>query len=109
LALSAFPAQPSPSLLSSPGLPPTLLFVPSEQPEAKRKLKPNERLEGRNPTVAGSIKVALSRYGALSLFGFLETTVGIIMRAIQERLGFLGGLIRIIGGLLWAIATYSTK
>jgi len=66
----------------------------------------NERFEGRNPSVAGSIKVALSRYGALSLFGFLETTVGIIMRAIQERLGFLGSLIRIIGGLLWAIATY---
>lgn len=66
----------------------------------------NERFEGRNPTVGGSIKAALSRYGALSLFGLLEATVGIIMRAIQERLGFLGGLIRIIGGLLWAIATY---
>lgn len=66
----------------------------------------NERFEGRNPTVGGSIKAALSRYSALSLFGLLEATVGIIMRAIQERLGFLGGLIRIIGGLLWAIATY---
>jgi hypothetical protein len=66
----------------------------------------NERFEGRTPTVAGSLKAAFDRYAQLSLFGFLEATVGLVLRAIQERLGFLGGFLRIIGGLLWAVATY---
>lgn len=66
----------------------------------------NDRFNGNNPTVGKSLAFAFKKYGQLSLFGFLEATVGLVLRAIQERLGFIGGLLRIVGGLLWAVATY---
>ena len=66
----------------------------------------NERFNGNNPTVGSSLAFAFKNYGQLSLFGFLDATVGMVLRAIQERIGFVGSLLRIIGGLLWAVATY---
>ena len=66
----------------------------------------NERFEGRNPTVGGSLAKAFSKFGPLALFGLLEATVGLILRYIADNLKGVGNLIRMIFGLAWSVSTY---
>jgi len=66
----------------------------------------NERFEGRNPTVGSSLAAAFKKFGPLALFGLLEATVGLVLRAISDNLKVLGDIVRFIGGLAWAISTY---
>jgi uncharacterized protein DUF6159 len=63
-------------------------------------------LKGGDPTVAGGLRTAGSMAGRLFPWALLTATVSLIIRAIEERLGFLG---RIIGGLIgmaWNLVTY---
>jgi Family of unknown function (DUF6159) len=66
----------------------------------------NIALKGGDPSVAGGLRVAGSMAGRLLPWALLSATVSMIIRAIEERLGFLG---RIIGGLIgmsWNLVTY---
>jgi uncharacterized protein DUF6159 len=63
-------------------------------------------LNGGDPSVAGGLRSAGSMAGRLLPWAALTATVSMIIRAIEERLGFLG---RIIGGLIgmaWNLVTY---
>jgi uncharacterized protein DUF6159 len=63
-------------------------------------------LKGGDPSVAGGLRTAGSMAGRLFPWAALTATVSLIIRAIEERLGFLG---RIIGGLIgmaWNLVTY---
>jgi uncharacterized protein DUF6159 len=63
-------------------------------------------LKGGDPSVAGGLRTAGSMAGRLFPWALLSATVSLIIRAIEERLGFLG---RIIGGLIgmaWNLVTY---
>jgi hypothetical protein len=63
-------------------------------------------LKGGDPSVAGGLRTAGSMAGRLFPWALLTATVSLIIRAIEERLGFLG---RIIGGLIgmaWNLVTY---
>jgi hypothetical protein len=64
------------------------------------------RLNGDAPSVRDSLKVAASKWMAILGYAAIAATVGMVLRAIQERVGFVG---RIVAGLLgagWTIATY---
>ena len=64
------------------------------------------QLNGDTPSVRDSLKVAASKWTAILGYAAIAATVGMVLRAIQERVGFLG---RIVAGLLgagWTIATY---
>ena len=64
------------------------------------------QLNGDTPSVRDSLKVAASKWTAILGYAAIAATVGMVLRAIQERGGFLG---RIVAGLLgagWTIATY---
>lgn len=64
------------------------------------------RLDGGAPTVRDGLRMANSRIGPILGYAVISATVGMILRAIQERVGFLG---RIIAGLLgvgWTVATF---
>ncbi len=64
------------------------------------------RLDGGAPTVADGLRIANSRLGPIFGYAVIAATVGVILRAIQERFGFIG---RIIVGLLgagWTVATF---
>ena len=64
------------------------------------------RLNGDAPSVRDSLKVAASKWMAILGYAAIAATVGLVLRAIQERIGFVG---RIVVGLLgagWTIATY---
>lgn len=64
------------------------------------------RLDGGNPTLGDGMRIATSRIGAIAGYAFIAATVGMILRAIQERVGFVGKIIVGMLGVGWAIATY---
>lgn len=64
------------------------------------------RLEGGNPTLGDGLRIAFSRVGAIAGYAFISATVGMILRAIQERVGFIGKIVVAMLGVGWALATY---
>lgn len=64
------------------------------------------RLDGGSPTLGDGLRVANSRLGAILGYAVISATIGVILRAIQERVGFLGRLIVGFIGASWAVATY---
>jgi hypothetical protein len=64
------------------------------------------RLEGGDPTVADGLRIATSRIGAIAGYALIAATVGMVLRAIQERVGFIGKIIVAMLGVGWTIATY---
>jgi hypothetical protein len=64
------------------------------------------RLDGGDPGVGDGLRIATSRIGAIAGYAFIAATVGMILRAIQERVGFIGKVIVGLLGVGWTIATY---
>jgi hypothetical protein len=64
------------------------------------------RLEGGDPTFRDGLRIATSRIGAIAGYALIAATVGMILRAIQERVGFIGRIIVGLLGVGWTIATY---
>lgn len=62
-------------------------------------------LEGENTTLSQGLSVAKSRLPQILQWAFIATVVSMIIRAIQERAGFLGAIIGAIGGVAWNLAT----
>lgn len=63
------------------------------------------RLEGGDPTVKDGLRIAWSKAGAILGYAGIAATVGLILRVIEERAGFIG---RWIAGLLGAAFTIAT-
>jgi hypothetical protein len=64
------------------------------------------RLGGGSPTLGDGLAIANRRLGTILGYAVISATIGVILRAIQERVGFIG---RFIAGLLgagWALATF---
>jgi hypothetical protein len=64
------------------------------------------RLDGGSPTLGDGLRIANSRIGAILGYAVISATVGVILRAIQERVGFLGRLVVGLVGAGWALATF---
>jgi hypothetical protein len=64
------------------------------------------RMDGGAPTVGDGLRLANSRLGAILGYAVIAATVGVILRAIQERVGFLGRIIVGMLGVGWTIATF---
>jgi len=65
-----------------------------------------DRIEGRTPTVAGALGHAWTRKGVIFEWAILSAVVGTTIRALEQRLGLVGRLIGLAGGLAWAVATF---
>jgi Family of unknown function (DUF6159) len=63
------------------------------------------RLDGGSPTVSDGIAIANSKLGAIFGYAMIAATVGMILRAIQERVGFIGSIITGFIGVAWTLAT----
>ncbi len=64
------------------------------------------RLDGGTPTLSDGLRLAGSKWTSILGYAAIAATVGMVLRAIAERVGFLG---RIVTGLLgagWTVATY---
>jgi len=64
------------------------------------------RLDGGSPTLADGLRVANGRIGAILGYAVISATVGVILRTIQERLGFIGRLVAGLLGAGWTVATF---
>ena len=64
------------------------------------------RLDGGSPTLGDGLRIANSRIGTILGYAVISATVGVILRAIQERVGFIGRLIAGLIGAGWAVATF---
>ena len=64
------------------------------------------RLEGGDPTVADGFRIAFGRIGPILGYAAIAATVGMVLRAIQERAGFIGKWIAGLLGVAWTVASY---
>ena len=65
-----------------------------------------DRIEGRTPTIGGSLTQAWGRRNVIFSWAILSAVVGTAIRLLEQRLGLVGRLIGIAGGLAWAVATF---
>lgn len=66
------------------------------------------RLDGGDPTVSDGLAIASKRMGAIIGYAAIAATVGMVLRFIAERAGFLGRIITGFIGLAWTLTTYLT-
>jgi hypothetical protein len=64
------------------------------------------RLDGGKPSLGDGLRIATSKIGVIAGYALIAATVGMILRAIQERVGFIGRIIVGLLGVGWTIATY---
>lgn len=64
------------------------------------------RFQGGDPTVADGLRAATARLPQILAWVLLAATVGILLRAIQERFELLGRIVIAAIGAAWTIATY---
>jgi hypothetical protein len=65
-----------------------------------------QRLRGEPISVAESIAVARSRFPTILGYAAIAATVGMVLRALQERFGLIGRIVIGMVGLAWTVATF---
>lgn len=63
-------------------------------------------LKGGDPSVAGGLRTAGAMAGRLLPWAALTATVSLVLRVIEERLGFVGRLVAGLIGMAWQLVTY---
>jgi len=66
------------------------------------------RLDGGDPTVADGLRIARSKFLPILGYAAITATVGMILRAIEERAGFIGKWIAGLLGVAFTAATFLT-
>jgi hypothetical protein len=64
------------------------------------------RLDGGDPTVADGFRIARSKLPAILGYAVIAATVGMVLRALQERAGFIGRFVVGLIGLAWTVASF---
>lgn len=64
------------------------------------------RLDGGDPTVGDGLRIARSKAVPILGYAAIAATVGMVLRAIQERAGFLGKLVSGALGVAWTLASF---
>ena len=64
------------------------------------------RLQGGDPTVRDGLRLAGSRAGKIAGWAAISATVGLILRSLEERFGFLGDVIIGLIGVVWGAITF---
>ncbi len=62
--------------------------------------------KGEEVSVRDGLKFSMTRLGAIFSWAFLAATVGLILKMIQENVGWLGKIITSIIGVVWNIAVF---
>jgi hypothetical protein len=66
------------------------------------------RLDGGDPTVADGFRIARARVVPILGYAAIAATVGLILRMIEERAGFIGRWIAGLLGVVFTVATFLT-
>ena len=65
-----------------------------------------ERMRGGDPTVRSALAAAGRRIGPILMWAVVAGTVGMVIRAIHDRVGFVGKIIASLIGAAWSLATF---
>ncbi|WP_419841738.1 DUF6159 family protein [Candidatus Poriferisodalis sp.] len=65
-----------------------------------------DRMSGGDPTVRSAMSRAATHLPSLFGWALITVTVGIVIRFLRERLGWLGHLLSWVAEAAWAVATY---
>ena len=66
------------------------------------------RLDGGDPTVADGLRIARGKWLSILGYAAIAATVGMILRAMEQRAGFLGRIVVGLVGVAWTLATFLT-
>ena len=64
------------------------------------------RMDGGNPRLGDGLRIAWERKGRIFGYACIAATVGLLLRAIEERVGWIGQLVVKLIGVGWALATF---
>jgi hypothetical protein len=64
------------------------------------------RLRGGDPTVNDGLRIASQRFPTILGYAFIAATVGMVLKTISERVGFLGQIVVSLVGFAWNVATF---
>lgn len=64
------------------------------------------RLRGGDPTVADGLEIAWSKAGKILGYALIAATVGLILRAIEERAGMIGKWVAGLLGAAWTVVSF---
>lgn len=62
--------------------------------------------EGKEATIREGLDYSGSRIGAIASWAALAATVGVILKFLEDRLGWLGQIVIGLVGIAWSIATF---
>jgi hypothetical protein len=65
-----------------------------------------ERMRGGDPTVRSAPAAAGRRLGPIVMWAVVAATLGMAIRAIHDRVGFVGRIIASLIGAAWSLATF---
>lgn len=65
-----------------------------------------ERMRGGDPTVGSALGAAAKRIVPILMWSVFAATVGMILRMIHDKVGFLGRIITSLVGAAWSMATF---
>ena len=65
-----------------------------------------QRADGHQPTLGGVLAEAWRMRGPVLSWALLTSTVGVAVRALEQRVGVLGQILGFLGGLAWAIVSF---
>lgn len=65
-----------------------------------------ERLKGREATITDGLRLAREHLGAIFLWAVVTATVGIVLRTLAERFGFVGRIVISLIGAAWNVVTF---
>jgi Family of unknown function (DUF6159) len=66
------------------------------------------RLEGGDPTVADGLRIARSKIGVILGYAAIAATVGMVLRAIEQRAGLIGRWVTGLIGAAWTVVSFLT-
>lgn len=64
------------------------------------------KLEGKSATIHDGLREALSCFPQILGWTVVSATIGLLLKAIERRSGFVGGLVAKMIGLAWTVATF---
>lgn len=66
----------------------------------------SQRMRGEDPTLFSALAAPLRRLPSILLWAVIAATVGMLLRAVQERSGVLGRMAVALVGAAWSLATF---
>lgn len=66
----------------------------------------NTRMRGGQPTLGESLRAAAACMPQIAMWAVVASTVGVVLKALESRAGFLGRIVIALIGVAWTLVTY---